>query len=489
MFAVSGLAQEPSLTIYNKDFAVVRDTVPLTLQEGVNEGIRYSGMTATAESESVMLRDPAGKMKFKILAQSYRNDPISREMLLMLNEGNTIDFVVKKPGKEDRIVKGKIVSGGYSHDPDKKVQPVIEVNGKEQFTLPGEPLFPAMADDSILNPTISWKLKSDAAGKCDAQIAYVTDGLSWHAVYNVVGSESSDEVDLVGCITFENESGRTFRDARIKFMAGDVNTLPPWQAPDNPFLKKKPDDNPPPVGEMLPVDEKAFSEYHLYTISDPVTLHYKETKQVEFVRARGVKTHWVYVYDGATQEFGQERPDLPDVDDATEPPINGKVWMMREFKNSGENHLGVPLPFGLMFFYQQDTDKQLEFTSHSEIDHTAKDEMIRVYAGNSSDLAGWRRRTEYRADEDNQRLDEACEIKLRNHKKTPVEIRTVEHLIHHMDWTVTKKSDDFTKINSDTIEFRSTLKPNEERTITYHVHYTWREENDPASPGYAGTSE
>ena len=466
---LGSLVAGPALTIYNQNFAVVRDSVSLDLKTGVNE-VRFSDMTATAETDSVVLRDPSGKVALQVLEQSYRNDPVSQAFLLSLNEGQTIDFAVKEAMKPDRVVQGKIIRSGYGAGGQNPTQPIVEVNGKLQFSLPGEPLFPALGDDTILNPTLTWKLNSSTAAKFDAELAYVTGGLSWKADYNLVAQEKSDLIDIVGWVTFDNQSGKTFRDAKIKLMAGDVNKIQPVTTAA-------------PMGRMLmagmskdgaeepAVTEKAFSEFHLYTISRPTTLRDHETKQVEFVRAQGVSAPRIYVYDGATPSYGVFNFYRGAGEYGI--PTNKKVWVLREFKNAEANHLGMPLPKGRLRFYQQDEDGQLEFIGENEIDHTPKDETVRVYVGNSFDLAGERRRTEYHVDEPNDTLDEAFEIKLRNHKKEPVEIRAVEHLSRFDNWKIKEKSDEFTRLDSHTIEFRVTLKPDEERKVTYRVHYTW----------------
>jgi len=463
----SGFA-EPALTIYNQNFAVVRDTVPLDLKEGVNE-IRFSDMTATAETDSVILRDPSGKVKLQVLEQSYRNDPVSQEFLLSLNEGKTISFFIREPNKADRTVEGKIIRSGYGAGGQNQTQPIIEVDGKLQFSLPGEPLFPALGDDTILNPTLAWKLNASEAGKLDAELAYVTGGLSWHADYNIVAGENSDIIDMVGWVTFDNQSGKTFRDAKIKLMAGDVNKIQPQQMRlRRAFAMAGAMDA---AAAEPAVTEKAFSEFHLYTIVRPTTLRDHETKQVEFVHAQGVSAARIFVYDGAAQSYGyfqmMRGPDDYGI------PTNKKVWVLREFKNSEENHLGMPLPKGRLRFYQQDDDKQLEFIGENEIDHTPKDETIRVYVGNSFDLAGERKRTEYHVDRGNHSVDETFEIKLRNHKKEAVEIRAVEHLSRYDNWKLDKKPDEFTQTDSHTIEFHVKLNPDEEKTVTYSVHYWW----------------
>ncbi|HEY8899669.1 MAG TPA: DUF4139 domain-containing protein [Chthoniobacterales bacterium] len=458
----------PALTIYNQNFAVVRDEVPLDLHSGVND-VRFADMTATAETDSVILRDPAGKVKLQVLEQSYRNDAVSEALLLSLYEGKSLDFVVREAMKPDRTVTGKVIRSGYGAGGQNAIQPIIEVDGKLQFSLPGRPIFPALGDDTVLNPTLSWKLNASADAKFAAEIAYITGGLSWHADYNLVAAEKSDLVDLVGWVTFDNQSGKTFRGAKVKLMAGDVNKIQqvrtemvPRSLAAGMAMDK---------AEQAPVTEKAFSEFHLYTISRPVTLRDHETKQVEFVRATGVNAPRIFVYDGATPNYGIFNFFRGAGEYGI--PTNKKVWVLREFKNSEANRLGLPLPKGRMRFYEQDEDHQMEFIGENEIDHTPKDETIRAYVGNSFDLVGERRRTDYAVNEASDWLDESFEITLRNHKKEPVEIRVVEHLCRFDNWKVTDKSDDYRKLDSHTIEFRVTLEPDEERKVTYSVHYTW----------------
>ena len=219
---------EPALTIYNQNFAVVRDTVPLDLQAGVNT-VRYTGATAQVEPDSVILRDPNGRHSLQILEQNYRNDPVSQELLLSLFEGKTIDFEdlrMKDNTQVRELIPGKIIRSGYVPGGNPE-QPIVEVNGKLQFSLPGQPLFPDLGDDTVLKPTLNWLLQSDKPGKFDAEVGYVTGGFDWSASYNLVSPEKGDNVDLVGWITMKNESGKTFENARIKLMAGDVNKIQP----------------------------------------------------------------------------------------------------------------------------------------------------------------------------------------------------------------------------------------------------------------------
>lgn len=217
-------AADPALTIYNQEFAVVRETLPLDLNAGSNT-IRFSGATAHLEPDSVILRDPTGKHALVILEQNYRADPISQELLLNLYEGKTIEFTVHSQDGSTRVVSGKIVRSGYvphyqamqrygsqyqyaqmAAAGGGNGQPIIEVDGKLQFSLPGEPVFPALGDDTILKPALDWIIHSGLAAKFDAELSYVTGGMSWSADYNVVAPETGDLLDLVGRTQLEDLS-------------------------------------------------------------------------------------------------------------------------------------------------------------------------------------------------------------------------------------------------------------------------------------------
>ena len=460
---------QPALTIYNQNFAVVRDTVPLDLQSGVNN-VRYADATAQVEPDSVILRDPTGQHSLQILEQNYRNDPVTQELLLSLFEGKTIDFETLrlKDNTQDReIIPGKIIRSGYVPGGE-PVQPIIEVNGKLQFSLPGQPLFPDLGDDTVLKPTLNWLMQSDKPGKFDAEVGYVTGGFTWSASYNLVSPEKGDNVDLVGWITMNNQSGRTFRDAKIKLMAGDVNRIQPveYSMARGGFAKMMTQE----AMNAPAVTEKAFDEFHLYSIARPTTLRDRETKQVEFVHAEKVFAPTIYLYDGAPsyrfygglnydQGYGTEG--------------NKKVQVMREFVNAETNQLGIALPAGKLRFYRRDDGGQLQFVGEDEIDHTPRNETIRVTTGNAFDLVGERRQTNFRVDTGDKWMDESFEIKLRNRKHEPVEMRVVEHLYRWSNWNITAQSDDFKKTDSQTIEFRVPVKPDEEKIVNYTVHYSW----------------
>ena len=451
LLAASSLWAEPALTIYNGGFAVVRDTLPIELKDGVSQ-ISFAKATAMLEPDSVILRDLAGKVPFQILEQSYRNDPVSQSMLLSLFEGKTIDFVRRETTKPDQVIKGKVVRSGFIPG-GRSVEPIIEVDGKLQFSLPGSPVFPALAEDNILKPTLNWKLASAKAAKIEAEVAYVTQGFSWSASYNLVAEEKGDLIDLVGWVTMQNHSGTAFQDAKIKLMAGEVNrverAIPKGRAAGVAGFAM--------MSDAAVVTEKAFDEFHLYTLAHPTSLRDRETKQVEFVRTTGIKAARVYTYEGA----GWDNEDKA-----------AKVQVYREFKNNAANHLGIPLPMGRARFYSQDVDRQLEFVGEDNVDHTPKDELVRLHVGSSFDLVGERRLVSSRSSQAERNRTEVREVKLRNKKKEPVTIRVIEHLDWSANWTISENTADFKKRNAGVIEFAITVQPDEEKVLTYKVDFT-----------------
>jgi len=484
----------PALTIYNQDFAVVRQQVRLDLKPGVNN-VRFDGTTAQLEPDSVVLRDPTGKRALQILEQNYQADPVSQQSLLELFTGKTIDFDVTH-GDKTEIVEGRIVRPGSGMPRSTRFpqpqpcyqpgqigcgpeEPLIDIGGKLQFGLPGRPLFPALPQDTNLKPTLDWILQADRGGPLDAELSYVTGGMTWEADYNVIAPTSGDTLDLVGWVTMENRTGKTFENARIKLMAGDVSKI----RPGFPMASHLVTLNSPGVAGGVsggpPVTEKPFDEYHLYTLERPATLRDRETKQVEFVRAAGFHAKRIYVYDGGRidpsrfQSGNWEYTRMQRDFGTSGSEQTTKILVMQEFKDSEQNHLGMPLPKGRLRFYRRDDDGALQFIGENTIDHTPRDETIRVYTGNAFDLAGSRRRTNFRSDQQQGWVDESFEIKVRNHKKEPVDVTITEHFYRGAGWDITSSSTKYDKKDSHTAEFPVTIPPDGEQTVIYAVHYAW----------------
>ena len=350
-------------------------------------------------------------------------------------------------------------------------QPIIEVNGKLRFSLPGEPVFPALTDDAILQPSLAWIIHVPDPARLDAELSYVTGGLSWQAAYNLVAPEQGDTLDLVGWVTIDNQSGAGFEHADLKLMAGDVSKLDEQQlGAVQPQARL--------ASEMAgpQVTEKSFDEFHLYTLPRATTLRNRETKQVEFARARAVRSTTFYVYDGAAvgQQYRGWNAEMirnnPDYGTQSNP----KVWVMREFENSEANGLGIALPRGLTRFYRRDdADGRLEFTGENLIDHTPRNETVRIYTGNAFDVVGERTRTDFSRDERLRSMEEAFEIRLRNRKEEAVEVRIAERLYRWVNWELLEQSHEHRRTEAQRIELRVGVPPDGETVVTYRVRYTW----------------
>ncbi len=481
---------ETQLTIYNQNFATVKETRALDLSQGESE-VRMTDITAHLEPDSLVLRDLKAPDAIRILEQNYESDPLSEGLLLRKSEGKTLSFEITMPQTgEKKIVKGKVLRSGYIphtaalqrygqqyamtqmvySQPQGGGQPIVEVDGKILFGLPGKPVFDALDPKAFLKPTLLWRLWTDAPGRHDVEFSYLTGGMRWEAAYNAVAPEKGDAFDIVGWVTMENMSGKDFENARVKLMAGDVARA---QGEGVAYARGA-------AMEMAaapgaPVTERSFEEYHLYTLARPATVLDREIKQVEFVRASRVPAKRLYVYDGVQmgpQYRGWDYSSIrnrPDYGTQSNP----KVWVMLEFRNSEGSRLGMPLPKGKVKIYRRDADGRNEFVGEDAIDHTAKDETVRLYTGNAFDIVGERRQTGFRLDTNNHWADESFEIKVRNHKKEEVEVRVVEHLYRAVEWEVKAKSMDFARTDARTIEFRPKVRPDGEAIITYTVHYSW----------------
>jgi hypothetical protein len=460
--------EAPQITIYNQDFALVREVRTLRLKEGENEA-RFGGVPALLEPESVVLRDRQDPKGLRVLAQRHEGDPLSRESLLRKSEGKVVAFLTLNPATGRReIVSGRVLRSGTTPGPEGALSPIVEVDGKIQLSLPGEPLFDAPVAGTLLGPALAWDLWSARAGERALELSYLTTGVGWKTTYNAVTSEKGDRFDLSAWVTLANSSGASWDNARIQLMAGEVGRV---QGPRARGMVLALESAPAPPQEA---SERSFDEYHLYALPRPVSLRDGEPRQIELFRGADVPAARLYIYDGAMMgaymgwdpEMVRTRPDY-----GTEGGT--RVTTMLEFTNSRTAGLGLPMPRGTIKVYRADTDGSRQFIGESLLGHTAENEKVRLLLGNAFDLAGERRQTGYRVDSGKESAEESFELKVRNHKKEPVEVRVVEHLYRWSTWKVLVSSDPYDKLDSRTIEFRVKIPPDGEKTVTYQVRYTW----------------
>ena len=280
VLAVATAQAQTQLTVYNDNFAAVKQTRTLTLTRGENE-IRVSDITAHLEPESVIVRALRQADSVRILEQNYESDPLSQGLLLRKSEGKLLDFEITLPQTgEKRIIQGRILRSGYvPHtaafqrygnqyayrqvayaNPQGGGEPIVEVDGKIQFGLPGKPIFDALDPQAFLKPTLLWRLWSEQAGEREVEFSYLTGGMRWEANYNAIAPETGDSFDIIGWVTLENMSGKDFENANLKLMAGDVARVAP-EMRDRLELSSRARD----AGNVggAAVTERSFEEYHL----------------------------------------------------------------------------------------------------------------------------------------------------------------------------------------------------------------------------------
>jgi len=507
VFAVTSLAAQQSasppagpstaLTIYNDNFAVARTQVDLDLSRGVNE-VTTSQVTAQLEPDSVVLRDPSlrspsAKPSFHVVEQDYDAAIVTQEWLLKKYEGKTVDFAIGGYGYADGhmvpapFVPGKIIRASQIVGQYQQSQPLIEVDGKMQFSLPGTPVFPASTDGLLLKPTLRWQIDSEKAQKLSAELAYVTGGLSWEATYNIVApnadnaagkaataGSSEEKADVIGWVTIHNQSGTDFPQARIKLMAGDVAKIAPRGYSTGALIQVEAASQT--VSVEGAVTQKAFDDFHLYDLNRTTSLSEGEIKQIQFIEASGVTLNRSYFYDGTRQDLQPYTAYSGNFIQDQNYGLNSgstKIQILDEFKNSQSNHLGIPLPAGRIRLYRRDSDGQMEFVGESTINHTPTEDTVKISTGNAFDVKGARRQTDFSIAQNRHSLEEAFEIKLTNQKEVPVTVKVLEHLYRGENWEIQQKSADYTKLDSHTIQFPVDVPAKGEATLTYSVHYSW----------------
>jgi hypothetical protein len=446
-----------ALTVYNQGTALVRDRRQVQLTEGVNE-LRFGDVAASIDPTSVLfesLSDPAGT---SVLEQNYEFDLVGAAALLEKYLDEQITVVTQ----DGTLYEGRLLSGRGDvilQDAEGRVT-VVRADDIQEFS------FPELPDGLITRPTLVWRLTASRAGAQDVELTYLTGGVTWQADYVLLLGTDERSIDLDGWVTVSNTSGATFRDALLKLIAGDLNRLP------QPGFAGMEDELRAMATEAPAVEQREFFEYHLYEIPRPVTVRDNETKQIEFVTAEDIRSAKFFVYDGLQCQsyyWYCVYSGYPQTEPSYGVASNPKVMVMVEFDT---DDVEADLPRGRVRMYQEDIDGAALLIGESQIDHTPKGEVLRLYAGDAFDIVGERIQTDFRRPSEHS-LEESYEITLRNHKDEAVEVRVVEHLFRWSEWRILQASDDYEKMDSSTIEFRVRIPPEGETTLTYTVRYSW----------------
>ncbi|MGA2221391.1 MAG: DUF4139 domain-containing protein [Verrucomicrobiia bacterium] len=450
-----------ALTIYNQNFGVVRERRKVNVAEKLGT-IRFTDVAAQIDGTSVSfksLTDPDAT----VLEQNYEYDLVSADKLLQ----KYIDKPITVLTKDGSRYSGNLLS----FDGNQLVIRQYGDKGDLAMVQRGDNVkdiqFSALPEGLITKPTLVWKLATEKVGDQLVEVAYQTGGINWQSDYNAVLNADDTHLDLSGWVTVNNQSGATYKDAKLKLIAGDVRRVqPPQTMPMSGMARRGM------VAGEGGFEEKAFFEYHLYTLGRPTTVADNQTKQIELLKTAEVPVKKVFLYEGAPQ-FRWYGGLVTDAGYGSEGG-NKKVNVIIELKNSKDNHMGMPLPKGKVRLYKRDpADASLEFIGEDQIDHTPKDETVRLHIGDAFDIVGERKRTDFHVDTASHVMIESFEIRVRNHKTEAAEVLVKEPLYRWNNWEITQTSHKWTKYDASTIHFPVQVDKDGEQVITYTVRYTW----------------
>ena len=452
--------QNPGRTV--PGYAMIKQDRIVALQKGQFE-LRFSDVTSQIDPTTVSFSTPNNPGAAYVLDQNYQFDIVSTQKLLEKYTGQEV-IVEQTSGGQNKIIRGKLLgtNGGII---------VQEANGSV-ITLSSydSVSFPSLPGGLLSKPTLLWLLKAEKSGDELARVTYQTKGMTWWADYNLTLQEEGGKcrMDLSSWVSLLNQAGSSFENTRLKLIAGDVHRAEPQRQVLNEMYLTKTKSMPMSASGFK---EKSLFEYHLYTLSRRVDLPNNSTKQIElFPAAYGVECSKDLVFNGS--QLYNHHYYNPIVDRNYLRSAKPKVKAFVSFENSKKKGLGMPLPAGRIRVSQLDSDDDsLEFIGEDIIDHTPRNETITIELGNSFDVVGERKQSNIVVGKNE--ITETFEIKLRNQKDSTTQVKVIEPLYRWSNWELTQSSDKYDKQNSSTIQFNVTLKPEQEKVITYTVHYSW----------------
>jgi len=447
-----------AVTIYNDNLALVKDTREVRLPKG-EARLAFQEVSAQIRPETALLRNLTHPKDFWVAEQNFDFDLLTPQKLLEKYVGEKVTVV--------RIVPNADGAGAREIREEATVLAtnsgtVLQFADRIETSVPGRIIFPKVPGNLRARPTLVINLNSGADREQKLELSYLTGGLSWRADY--VANLSSDEksLDLSGWVTLTNQSGAAYPNATLQLVAGDVNRAK--QRPERAYglvggvaMAK---------AEAPRMAEESLFEYHLYTLDRPTTLAVNQTKQVALLSASSVPVRKEYLLLGQGYYYSGSYGDLGD---------KQKVGVFVEFDNKESSRLGMPLPKGIIRVYKRDSEGRAQFVGEDNVDHTPKNELVRLKLGDAFDVTARRKQTDYKSLGRQGKYgfvhESAYQVELKNAKKEPVTVNLVEALPG--DWEMLQNSHPFTKETAGTARFKVTVPAEGSATLTYRVRVRW----------------
>ena len=439
--------QGVAVTIYNDNLALVKDARRVRLERDFNQ-LAWREVSAQMRPETAQLRNVSNPAGFRLQEQNFDFDVLTPQKLLDKYVGRDVTVIKVNPatGAETRETASVLSTNGGV---------VLKFADRIETGVPGRLAFAGVPDTLRDKPTLVISLINPAAGTQNLELSYLTAGLSWRADYVAELNANEDALDLNGWVTLTNQSGAAYPDARLQLVAGDLNRVRDAQpAPRAMMAAAK-------VADAAEMQQESLFEYHLYTLQRPTTLAENQTKQVALMSATRVpvKKEFLlqgadYYYSGQVGEIGQKL----------------KVGVFVNFHNKGEG-LGIPLPKGVIRVYKKDSQGNALFVGEDRIDHTPKNETVRLKLGDAFDVTADKKQTAFQklagTGRYNYVFESAYEIVLKNAKPEAVTVTVREPMPG--DWAMLGESQPHVKAASGTAEWQVLVPAEGQATLTYRV--------------------
>lgn len=431
-----------AVTVYNNNRALVRDRRNITLPAG-EVSLKFMDVASSIQPETVSIKSLSDPGNLSILEQNFEFDLMSPAKLMEKYVGKEVRLVNKDNEMNFTEVAAKLLSVNES--------PIFQIGNDIYLGHPGNVVLPEMPKELIAKPTLVWLLQNSGS-KHEIEATYLTENLSWKADYVASLNKAENVMNLEGWVTLNNQSGASYQNAQLKLVAGEVNIV---QA-DRPMRRGAKAAMLAEAAGAPPMAEETFSEYHLYTLTRRTTIKDNQSKQVSLLTAHSVNVKKVYEYRGNESYYSSPIP----------PIANEKIGVFLSFWNKEENHMGMPLPAGILRVYQEDSQGMLQFSGEDQVKHTPKNEEVRLRLGNAFDIVGERKQTDYKRIAENIHQAE-FEIVIRNHKDMDITVDVIEPM--HGDWDILKSSIQHEKKDAYTAIFHVSVPKDGESKLTYRV--------------------
>jgi hypothetical protein len=439
--------QNVSVTIYNSNVGLVKDTRLIDLKSGTHE-LKFMDVAAKIDPTTVHIKSLTNGTGFDVLEQNYEYDLLNPQKLLEKYVGQKVQLATMNPEtKKEEILEAILLStqGGN----------IFQIGDKIHIGHPGRILLSKIPENLIPQPTLLWMLENRSSKPQKLEASYLTSGMNWKADYVAVLNKLDTLTDLTGWVTIDNRSGATYQNALLKLVAGDIHRVQPEMRMDyaRPMAAAK--------EASQQFKEESFFEYHLYTLDRRTTIKDNQTKQMTLLDANQVPIKKLFIFSGSPQYYYYQ------MDQGSN---KQKIGVFLELENTKKNNLGIPLPKGTIRVYKEDKDGSLQFVGEDRIDHTPKDEKFKIKIGEAFDVVGERVQTDYKRLGRNL-FEVGFEVSLRNHKKEDIKVLVEEPIPG--DWEMLSNTHSYEKLSAHLIRFDVPVAKDKEVKVKYRIRFRY----------------